>query len=277
MTNKKIEQNKEIEKQAKEKCFVIMPISDNSDYETGHFQLVYEDVFKPAIEKAGFEAYRVDENKSSNVIHLEIIKALIDAPMAICDLSSKNPNVLYELGIRQAFDKPVVLLGDHNPGEIFDVGNINTYKYDKGLSYRNVIEDQKNISDRIIETYKNHKEGIDANSLIKILNIKSAADNMNNSETLDEKGMLTMMYSELISLKDSLNKQEKTKYENEHVKNKLLNDSELKIEFPKSSYGAQVIYPNDGYNVTVDYDNKETAKSEYINFASTGIRDYIIK
>ncbi|MGL4572013.1 MAG: hypothetical protein ACRCVJ_13215 [Clostridium sp.] len=277
MTNKKIEQNKEIEKQTKEKCFVIMPISDNSDYETGHFQLVYEDVFKPAIEKAGFEAYRVDENKSSNVIHLEIIKALIDAPMAICDLSSKNPNVLYELGIRQAFDKPVVLLGDHNPGEIFDVGNINTYKYDKGLSYRNVIEDQKNISDRIIETYKNHKEGIDANSLIKILNIKSAADNINNSETLDEKGMLTMMYSELISLKDSLNKQEKTKYDNEYVKNKLLDDSEFKIEYPKSSYGEQVVYPKNGYTVKVDYANKETPKSEYINAASTGISGYIIK
>lgn len=38
----------------KERCFVIMPISDPEEYEDGHFKNVYEDIFKPAIEAAGY-------------------------------------------------------------------------------------------------------------------------------------------------------------------------------------------------------------------------------
>ncbi|MDM0796813.1 hypothetical protein QTI10_04595 [Clostridium perfringens] len=205
MTNKKTEENKLKEIEEKETCFVIMPISDNNNYEKGHFNFVYEDIFKPAIESAGFKPYRVDENKSSSVIHLEIIKALLDAPMAICDLSSKNPNVLYELGIRQAFDKPVVLVGDNNPGEIFDIGNINTYKYDKVLSYRSVIKDQNEISEMIKKTYDNHNKGIDSNSLIKLLNINSAAQSIDKEKDLNEKDLLTMMYNEILSLKQNQN------------------------------------------------------------------------
>ncbi|EOU1496581.1 hypothetical protein VOI04_000980 [Clostridium perfringens] len=203
MTNIKTEETKLKEIEEKETCFVIMPISDNNNYEKGHFNFVYEDIFKPAIESAGFKPYRVDENKSSSVIHLEIIKALLDAPMAICDLSSKNPNVLYELGIRQAFDKPVVLVGDNNPGEIFDIGNINTYKYDKVLSYRSVIKDQNEISEMIKKTYDNHNKGIDSNSLIKLLNINSAAQSIDKEKDLNEKDLLTMMYNEIISLKNN--------------------------------------------------------------------------
>lgn len=221
MANKKIEEVKIKEIEGKEKCFVIMPISDNNSYEKGHFNFVYEDIFKPAIESAGFKPYRVDENKSSSVIHLEIIKALLDAPMAICDLSSRNPNVLYELGIRQAFDKPVVLVGDNNPGEIFDIGNINTYKYDNALSYRSVIKDQNEISEMIKKTYYNHNKGIDSNSLIKLLNINSAAQSIDREKDLNEKDLLTIMYNEIISLKNSNNLVSENKNSDNIVQNAI--------------------------------------------------------
>ncbi|HII4524288.1 TPA: hypothetical protein ACY4UK_001430 [Clostridium perfringens] len=185
-------------------CFVIMPISNHKDYDEGHFNLVYEDIFKPAIKSAGFTPYRVDESKGCNVIHLEIIKKLIESPMAICDVSTRNPNVLYELGIRQAFDKPVILVGDDDPSKIFDIANINTYKYNRTLNYRSVLQDQKEISKRIKETFENHKNGIDSNSLIKILKIDAATKNVNPKEKLDEKDMITMMYNELMSLKKDL-------------------------------------------------------------------------
>ena len=92
------------------KCFVMMPISDQGNYERGHFDKVYEQIFKPAIEAAGYEPYRVDENKISSSIIEKIFKAIIECDMALCDLSNRNPNVLYELGIRQAYNKPVVLV-----------------------------------------------------------------------------------------------------------------------------------------------------------------------
>ena len=94
----------------KKTCFAIMPISDPTGYEAGHFLKVYEDIFKPAIEEVGYTPHRVDEDSASSLIQTKIIRNLIEAPMAICDLSTRNPNVLFELGIRQAFDKPVVLV-----------------------------------------------------------------------------------------------------------------------------------------------------------------------
>ena len=81
-------------------CFVIMPISDCEGYEPGHFLRVYEDIIKPAVERSGYTPQRADETKNSNLIQLDILKKLIDAPIAICDLSTRNPNVLFELGIR---------------------------------------------------------------------------------------------------------------------------------------------------------------------------------
>lgn len=44
-------------------CFVIMPISDADGYDKGHFERVYEDIIKPAIEKTEFVARRADEVK----------------------------------------------------------------------------------------------------------------------------------------------------------------------------------------------------------------------
>ena len=58
----------ENEDSKKEICFVIMPISDQGDYPEGHFKKVYEQIFKPAIEVAGYEAFRVDENKMCDSI-----------------------------------------------------------------------------------------------------------------------------------------------------------------------------------------------------------------
>lgn len=144
--------------------FVIMPISDPKEYEPGHFKCVYEDIFAPAIKDAGYIPKRADDDKSSSMIQVNIIRDIIDSPMAICDLSSKNPNVLFELGIRQAFDLPVVLVQEEGTPRIFDISTINTIDYGKELLYRSVINDRKKIKEAILKTRDNTK-GI--NSIVK--------------------------------------------------------------------------------------------------------------
>jgi hypothetical protein len=104
------------------KCFVIMPISNHTDYETGHFDRVYEEIIRPAVEQAGFEPKRADDIKQTHIIIIDILKSIVDSDMAICDLSSLNPNVMYELGIRQMTKKPVVLIKDSKTKRIFDIG-----------------------------------------------------------------------------------------------------------------------------------------------------------
>jgi hypothetical protein len=115
------------------KCFVIMPISDNTDYPAGHFTRVYEHIIKPACAIAEFEPVRADDIQSTNFIVLDIIKNILESEMAICDLSSKNPNVLYELGIRQAFNYPVTFTKDIKTKRIFDIQGFRDITYDESL------------------------------------------------------------------------------------------------------------------------------------------------
>lgn len=86
-------------------CFIIMPIADHDSYDKGHFDRVYEYLIKPACNKAGYTPIRADDSKASNMIMFDILKKIMECDMAICDLSSKNANVFYELGLRQAFNK----------------------------------------------------------------------------------------------------------------------------------------------------------------------------
>lgn len=174
-------------------CFVIMPISDPEGYEKGHFRYVYEDIFKPAIEEAGFEPKRADDDGSSSMIQVNIIKDIIESPMAICDLSTRNPNVLFELGIRQAFDLPVVLVQEEGTPRIFDINTINTIDYRSSLKYREVMEDRGNISKAIKDT-KDNTTGV--NSIIRLLEIGKAELDGNEKRTeLDDIKLLLFSLS----------------------------------------------------------------------------------
>lgn len=144
-------------------CFIIMPVTDPEGYDKGHFKKVYEDIFKIACEKAGFNPIRSDEVKQTNLIHLDILQKLIDSPMAICDLSNRNPNVLFELGLRQAFDKPTVLVQEVGTPKIFDISPLRYSEYRKELKYREVLEDQRFIADALIAT----KDATDKGELIR--------------------------------------------------------------------------------------------------------------
>jgi hypothetical protein len=155
-------------------CFAIMPISDPENYEQGHFRRVYENLISPAIREAGFEPFRADDNHGTNLIHVEILKDLINSPLAICDLSSRNPNVLFELGIRQAFDKPVVIIQEKGTPAIFDIATIRTINYDRQMRYDNVLNAQEQITKAIQETMSSSpQKGI--NSIIKLMSIAEPA------------------------------------------------------------------------------------------------------
>lgn len=160
---------------SEQECFVIMPISDPKDYDQGHFRRVYEDVIIPACEKANFKAIRADDVEETDMIHLSILKKLVEAPMAICDLSTRNPNVLFELGLRQAFDKPVVLIQETGTERIFDISILRAYDYCKELKYKNVLEDQEAIAKMLKGTEKSFVTGEGFNSVIKLLALTKGA------------------------------------------------------------------------------------------------------
>ncbi|MBM6430382.1 MAG: hypothetical protein ACN6QT_24150 [Burkholderia contaminans] len=156
-------------------CFAIMPIADADGYPQGHFKHVYDDIVAPACALAGYRAVRADEVKASNLIHLDILKKLIEAPVAICDLSTRNPNVLFELGIRQAFDKPVVLLQEKGTPRIFDIAPLRYLEYSKEMRYHEVLKTQEELSEAIVATVAADSEAGNVNSIVKLLALDSAA------------------------------------------------------------------------------------------------------
>ncbi|EOI1354983.1 hypothetical protein ACMWIM_002769 [Citrobacter amalonaticus] len=161
------------EQEIKEKkCFAIMPIADHPDYDSGHFGRVYNHLIKPACEKAGYKVIRADDAKASHMIMFDILKNIIECDMAICDLSSKNANVFYELGLRQAFNKKTILITDGRTNTPFDITGFRYVKYDHTLRVDSVMNDIDEISSMLAETSK--ADDNDVNSIVKLLKIQPA-------------------------------------------------------------------------------------------------------
>lgn len=156
-------------------CFIIMPIADTDGYQPGHFKHVYDNIVAPACEKSGYTAVRADDVKATNLIHLDILKKLIEAPVAICDLSSRNPNVLFELGIRQAFDRPVVLIQEIGTPKIFDIAPLRYLEYSKDMKYHDVLKSQNELKDAIEATVAAGGEAGNVNSIVKLLALSQSA------------------------------------------------------------------------------------------------------
>ena len=197
-SNKKSnDKNTTEEVQQQKRCFVMMPFSDPEGYAPGHFRKIYEQIIEPAITEAGFKPERVDENSISDSIINKILDGITKYDMAICDLSSRNPNVLYELGLRHAFDMPVVLICDEITKPIFDVSGITIIKYRSSRLYDEVIEDQNKIKQAIKENELSNS----GYSLIKLFNMNKAiieSEEKTNSETT------TFMLNKIINKIDNI-------------------------------------------------------------------------
>lgn len=192
MSERNVKQSKsDSEVQNNKKCFIIMPISTPDGYSENHFKQVYDTIIAPAVRKAGYEPYRVDDDRICDSIIDKILHNLVECEMAVCDLSSRNPNVMYELGIRQAYGKKVVLIQDEKSQPIFDVSAINTVFYNSRRIYEDVIASQNNISEAIISTAKE-----DSISLMSIANMRPATievQSENDDKQISEKLLLSIL------------------------------------------------------------------------------------
>ncbi len=170
LNNQAVDENNK----ATKTCFVIMPISEPEGcYDSGHFMQVYQQLIKPACNKAGFKSIRADEVVKSNYIEIDILKKIITSDMVICDLSNNNPNVLYELGVRHAMKRPAVLIKDKKTQRIFDIQGIRCVEYNSSLRGDLLPKDKKELTNTIIQTYNGHIQEEDYNSLLQLIyNVK---------------------------------------------------------------------------------------------------------
>ena len=85
-------------------CFVLMPFAPE-------FKNQWELAFIPAIESVNLRPFRGDEEAlGTNMIIKDVTKSIYDARIIVADLTGRNPNVMYELGLAHAAKKPVIML-----------------------------------------------------------------------------------------------------------------------------------------------------------------------
>ena len=111
-------------RQVKEVCFVIMPFGGwGDDY--------YETIYRPAIESAGLDTHRADDLFRPSTIVNDIWAYTKKARLLLADLSGKNPNVFYELGLAHALAKPVILIAESMEEIPFDLRALRVITYEK--------------------------------------------------------------------------------------------------------------------------------------------------
>ena len=152
--------------------------------DTDHFAHILEHLFVPAITKAGYEAVR-PSTEGSDIIQAHIIRCIQSADILLCDISSLNANVFFELGVRTALNLPAIVIRDGNTPLIpFDTGIINHHTYNGNMSAWILPNEIEKLSQHIV-TAANSARG--ENSLWRYFGIATSAQPAVSNNSTDEK------------------------------------------------------------------------------------------
>jgi hypothetical protein len=134
-------------------CGIVMPISAMDGYPEAHWAEVLG-IIRDVAETAGFEANLVSSADDVGIIQKRIIQNLYDNPIVVCDVSGRNPNVMFELGLRLAFDKPAIIIKDDKTTYAFDTAPIEHLGYPHDLRYNSIVAFKETLAEKISATHK---------------------------------------------------------------------------------------------------------------------------
>jgi hypothetical protein len=107
------------------RAFVLMPFREP-------FNGYYARIFKPALEAAGYTVERADDMYAALPVMLDIQDSIVAADMLLCEMSGRNPNVFYELGLAHAIGKPAILVSTTEDDIPFDLRHVRVISYNSG-------------------------------------------------------------------------------------------------------------------------------------------------
>src|SRR3569833_530455 len=139
-------------------CGILMPISDWSERSAVHWSEV-KDIIERSIKSSGLDPKPVWIGEDTDIIHGRIVRNLYDFPIAVCDVSGLNPNVMFELGMRLAFRKPVVVIADNKTRLPFDTAIIDTLFYPSDLHFTSIEQFMEDLKGRLVDLSTVMKKG----------------------------------------------------------------------------------------------------------------------
>lgn len=147
-------------------CGVVMPISEIDGLSENHWKEILN-IVSQSIEKAGFKANLVSNSEDIGVIQKRIVQNLYENPIVVCDVSGKNPNVMFELGLRLAFDKPTIIIKDNKTDYSFDTSPIEHLEYPRDLRFSKIVDFREKLADKIQKTYEKSISDEDYSTFLK--------------------------------------------------------------------------------------------------------------
>ena len=128
-----------------------MPISAIDGCGESHWEQV-RSIIKEALADLDLAVELVSEADEVGVIQGRIIQNIYDNDIVVCDVSCKNPNVMFELGMRLAFDKPAVVIKDELTTYSFDTSPVEHLTYPRGLHYHQIQDFKVKLRAKVTAT-----------------------------------------------------------------------------------------------------------------------------
>lgn len=141
-------------------CGLIMPISALDGCSADHWTDV-KTIISDAVESIQQEKFivkLVSDADDVGVIQKRIVQNIYNSDVVVCDVSGKNPNVMFELGLRLAFDKPTVIVKDDKTDYSFDTGIIEHVPYPRDLRFNRMVAFKSGLANKVLATYSASKE-----------------------------------------------------------------------------------------------------------------------
>lgn len=138
-------------------CGIVRPIAAMGTYDRAHWQDVH-DIVAEAAREVGFSLKLVSETDAAGVILSDIVTNLYFNEIVIADVSGRNPNVMFELGMRMAFEKPVIIITDDDTPFSFDISPVRHIQYPRSLRFSKINKFKDELGSSIVATLAATKE-----------------------------------------------------------------------------------------------------------------------
>lgn len=167
---------------------IIMPISAQGNLSAAHFASVKGIIIKAvnSIESNDYnflEPNIISASGTTDHITRQIVRNIFEKmDLIIVDTSTNNGNVLFELGLRFAANKPVVLISDDQTKSIFDISEIRYTPYPVNLNYDDIVSFQQELGKIVERTYSESKNNSDFSQFL----VPYAGVSVNDPVTLPE-------------------------------------------------------------------------------------------
>lgn len=116
-------------------CFYLGPFSET-------FNIIYRDHIVTAVKSQGFTIERADEIFGTQPIIEDIWEAINSASLVLADVTGRNPNVMYEIGMAHTVGKAVIIITQNIDDVPFDLKHYRCIIYDYTPRGCSTLEDK---------------------------------------------------------------------------------------------------------------------------------------